>query len=527
MGRREQQASAIDKIAGGGGDFELEEATRGNATVKAALFGPPGSGKTFTATALIIGLHKHLKSKKPVTFLDTERGSDFVLKQFSHNKIKVLRKQTRAFRTLIPFLHKSAEIADIAIIDSITHFWQELCEAYKEAVGRKMLQIDDWGILKAEWNAFMVAFINCPIHLFMLGRGGFDYDYMDDGSGKQVLFRSGTKMVAEKNTQFEPSLTLEMNQVLWTDQEKIDMIKNIRKGIQPDSRGKIAAFEMTVLKDRSNAISGSRFFYETKTGGHLPPDNQMFKDIFPFIKELAIGKAEGQIGDEGSAELFGDQGKGVSEMRRRAKKALDEIEQLLVLQYPGSGATERGCKLEILNVIFETPSWEKIKHRRLEELEVSVIRIKTFIESAQDQGAEMVEELEGAGYDTKTDPKRLFIFAMTGQKTKFKAMFDLWKQEGGQSTLHKLLKKAKPSIDDVEAALQLSEFPIEDGDIFSGWIMEGSPAALKKIMVHIQGYVADGEVPQEEPAAEEKKPTPKTKTKTKNKKKDAPAGVKE
>ena len=59
-------------------------ATNDQAYLKAGFFGQEASGKTYSATQLVIGLHGLLKEKglpegdNPVLFMDTETGSSWV-----------------------------------------------------------------------------------------------------------------------------------------------------------------------------------------------------------------------------------------------------------------------------------------------------------------------------------------------------------------------------------------------------------------------------------------------------------------
>ena len=52
--------------------------TRKTSYAKMALFGFPKSGKTYTSAQIAIGLAKQIKSKKPVAFIDTEGGVDYI-----------------------------------------------------------------------------------------------------------------------------------------------------------------------------------------------------------------------------------------------------------------------------------------------------------------------------------------------------------------------------------------------------------------------------------------------------------------
>ena len=65
------------------------EAVNEQAYGKVVTYGFEGAGKTFTAAKIAIGLHKLIKSTKPIAFIDTETGSDFVLGMFEAAGIKM------------------------------------------------------------------------------------------------------------------------------------------------------------------------------------------------------------------------------------------------------------------------------------------------------------------------------------------------------------------------------------------------------------------------------------------------------
>ena len=52
----------------------FQKAVNEQGYLKAGFLGFPGSGKTFTASLLAIGLAKELKENRPVYAIDTEKG---------------------------------------------------------------------------------------------------------------------------------------------------------------------------------------------------------------------------------------------------------------------------------------------------------------------------------------------------------------------------------------------------------------------------------------------------------------------
>jgi hypothetical protein len=140
----------------------------------------------------------------------------------------------------------------VLIIDSISHFWKELCETYQtrkaEQYNRSTykLQFQDWGYLKTEWAKFTDMFVNSPLHIILCGRAGYEYDYFEE-DGKKELEKTGVKMKAEGEMGYEPSLLVHMERR--QQLESGSVVKTWR--------------EATVLKDRSTKLDGKVFSFES------------------------------------------------------------------------------------------------------------------------------------------------------------------------------------------------------------------------------------------------------------------------
>jgi hypothetical protein len=132
----------------------FKQAKNETAFLKLGLYGEAGSGKTHTASKIAIGLHKFLKSQKPVSFFDSEQGSDFVLPMFTKEKIKLIVLKSRSFADLLDATKEMESRSDVAIIDSISHPWAELMESYMKKNELKFIRLKDWSILKPTWREF-------------------------------------------------------------------------------------------------------------------------------------------------------------------------------------------------------------------------------------------------------------------------------------------------------------------------------------------------------------------------------------
>lgn len=328
----------------------FKKATNEQGFLKAAIMGFPGAGKTHTASAVAIGLHKKIASKKPIFVIDTEKGFDYLIKdKFDPANIDVQILRTRAFVDLIEGLDEAEKSSEIIILDSITHFWTDLQDSFLKSSGRTSLRIQDWKPLKTKWGGFTTRFLNSNLHIIMCGRAGDDYDSFENEEGKLEHHKSGTKMQAEKNIGFEPGLVVEMERVV----------------VGPQKRGvRNFANRAHILKDRFDVIDGQFF------------DNPTFDSFLPHIERLALGNHT-PIATKDSAEIFkNDKEKNYFEHKKEVETLKEEIEGELTSAHPGRSTEEVKAKTDLLQASFGTRSWTAISDMKPEALRSGLRELK-------------------------------------------------------------------------------------------------------------------------------------------------------
>lgn len=334
----------------------LKKAVNQTAFLKAGIMGFAGSGKTYTASKISQGISNKLGNNKPVAFFDTETGSDYLIKDFESAGIELLVVKTRSFRDLIDFMKEAESACSVAIIDSITHVWQELMESYSRRLNRRNgLLFQDWGKLKTEWRQFTDLFLNSQMHVIMCGRAGFEYDFSEDESGKKELIKTGTKMKAETELGYEPSLLIEMMRL-----KKSEITGNIKE------KGWIN--RAVVLKDRTNTINGEEFDYPK------------FSDFAPVINFLNIGGEHlGIDTSRNSEDLFENPDYSYLERKKQSEIALEELQQELVLMgLDGTSSKAKKDRTELLIEVFGSSSKTKIENFPLDKIKegLEAIRLK-------------------------------------------------------------------------------------------------------------------------------------------------------
>jgi hypothetical protein len=321
--------------------MKLTPAENKQAFLKCGIQGFAGSGKTFTAAQIAVGLHKYIHSKKPVSMLDSETGSDYVLPIFKKEKIELLTAKSKAFIDLVGITQEAIKVSDILIVDSLTHFWDELRTSFQKKRNLENLTLRHWIPIKQEWRTFTDLFVNSPLHIIVCGRAGWEYDYQEDEEGVKELIKTGTRMKTEGEMAYEPSLLLEMEKVR-TEQGKI---------------GQPFVHRAWVLKDRCDVINGKSF------------DNPTFEQFLPHVKMLNIGGAHlGTDESRSSVDLFDGPSSKSREFKRR-DIASEEIQNELMLRWPGQSSVEKKAKIEALKRHFNTGSWTAIGDMQADHLE--------------------------------------------------------------------------------------------------------------------------------------------------------------
>ena len=340
--------------------FNEEGASSSVAYGKVGIYGDAGSGKTRTAAEIAIGLHRFIKSAKPVAMFDTEPGAHWIRPLFTKAGIKLIDyNESRAFVDLMGWMTAIQGKADIAIIDSISHVWRELQAAYLKKINEpkpahkqiSRLEFQHWGPIKAEWGKFTDMFLTSKMHVIVCGRAGSIYEYQENDKGKKELITTGTKMATEKEMGYEPSLLLEM-------------VKDHRK------EGEKRIVNMCIVeKDRSDIMNGKEFEF---------PTYQTFQPHFEFLN---IGGNHYSVQDGTSKDLFtpdGDDGWTVE--KRQREIACEEIQALFTKHLGGRDGESQKKKIELLEQFFGTSSKTKIENTKSDILRAGYNKLKEYFE---------------------------------------------------------------------------------------------------------------------------------------------------
>jgi len=334
----------------------LKPASIETAYFKMGIYGLTGSGKTYTAIKIAIGLWHYIKEilkKKPgpIGFADTEAGSDFVYDRFKKelDETGFLVSKTRAFKDLLTIMDEAEKMCSIQINDSITHYWNEMLKAYSDKHDIKRISLKHWPELKQTWRDYSDRYINSKLHIIMCGRSADIWEEVPDEEDILELKKSGTKMKAEGEMGYESNLLVEM---------KLHAI-GAGKGARYVNRA-------WVNKDKFD-IMNFQFF-----------DKPDFKSFLPHISRLKIGGKHRAVDTKRTSESMFERGEAGYQRARMKKGLLDRVKIEIEGIYPGRDAKSIQDRRELSRILLGTPSFEQVELLNIDELAKGLKAIEKF-----------------------------------------------------------------------------------------------------------------------------------------------------
>lgn len=222
------------------------------AALKMGIFGPAGSGKSFTSLLITEGLVK--PTGKRIAYWDTEHGTDFYAQHVPNRRFHpeafdfdaiYTRSITEGLKDLLAL---SFETHGAVVIDSMTHIWEATLNAYSGPKNRDgKIPFHMWGKIKKPYKDLMHWMLNSPFHVLILGREGNEWG-VDDETGESVA--KGVKMKAEGETAYEPHLLVRM-----------EGVKQLREDGKSVKKNAEAVPTMFIIKDRTGVLQGQQIEY--------------------------------------------------------------------------------------------------------------------------------------------------------------------------------------------------------------------------------------------------------------------------
>jgi hypothetical protein len=216
--------------------------------------------------------------------------------------------------------------------------------------------------------------VNTPLHFIACGRISDIFEYVEV-DGEKVLTTTGSKMSAEKNTEYEPSLTVELEKFTMTEEE-LRAAAKAQKGGMPNLKliQKASRFRMTVIKDRANVMGGVMEF-EPHPGEFIGPDNDIWLAVKPFCDALNIGGVHVGVDlTTNSTAIFDSPDTSWQERERQKTILLEEVEAEMKVRF-GQSKEDKSAGIALLKEAFGTPSWTAIQGMTIDKVRVGHGRI--------------------------------------------------------------------------------------------------------------------------------------------------------
>jgi AAA domain len=216
------------------------------AALKMGIYGPPGSGKTFTSLLIAEGLAK--LTGKRVALVDTEHGSDFYCQRVPTRQVHPEAFDfdalyTRSIMETLAAVKSLGEDYSVLVLDSMTHLWTACIEAYGgRQTSAGTIPMHAWGKIKKPYKELMSFLLGSPLHVIICGRQGVEYATDEETEELKAI---GVKMKAEGETPYEPHILIRM------------------EAIKPRKTNEVAMIVAYAEKDRTGVLAGRSFINPT------------------------------------------------------------------------------------------------------------------------------------------------------------------------------------------------------------------------------------------------------------------------
>lgn len=187
----------------------FKKATKAQAKLRAAVFGPSGAGKTFTSLRVATGL---AGAGGRIAVIDTERGS--ASKYADRFAFDVLELEDQSIDGYVAAIREAGAAGyTVLVIDSLSHGWQTLLEEI-EKLAKAKYRGNTW----SAWSEgtplqrrLVQAILAYPGHVLATMRSKTEWTTVDDGRGKKSPQRVGLAPEQGKGVEYEFDLLVEIS----------------------------------------------------------------------------------------------------------------------------------------------------------------------------------------------------------------------------------------------------------------------------------------------------------------------------
>jgi len=185
----------------------FQKATKEQSKLRLAIYGPAGSGKTFTALRIAKGI---VGPEGRIAVIDTERGT--ASKYADRFDFDVDNVQTATIASLVAELKEVvAGGYDCLIIDSLSHYWHDLL-AEVERIAKAKYRGNTWSAWSEgtpKQRLLIDALMALPCHLIWTMRS--KTEWTTEGENKNKPVRVGLSPEQGKGIEYEADLLMSIS----------------------------------------------------------------------------------------------------------------------------------------------------------------------------------------------------------------------------------------------------------------------------------------------------------------------------
>ena len=220
-------------------NLQLKKAEKKKVKIKIGLQGSAGSGKTYSALKMALGMTDNDITK--IAVIDTENGSASLYSDIFGEFLTLELAPPFTPERCIEAIN-ICEKADVKVIifDSISHEWIGEGGIINLAESMAGNSFTNWGKLTPRHNRFINRILSCQKHMICTMRSKQDYILVENEKGKMAPEKVGMKSVTRDGVDYEFTLNfdIDIKNFATATKDRTSLFKNKPEAKIDESTGK-------------------------------------------------------------------------------------------------------------------------------------------------------------------------------------------------------------------------------------------------------------------------------------------------